>query len=302
MHGQDCVPAGCGGGASAVLCGCGGCCGCRHTRQRGVGAVAVLAEQAERARVAIDPIIPSIVAAGAERRDRPGGLCGGRPDDLPVHPGRRRLRDLLLVRRRHDLVAADLHRLDGPRLPRRPRRARRTSGDIGTLPWYYEPGSSPTATRLSRSGRSRTPSGFLLGERLATLLREPDLELQRDALRGGFKGFEAIAVSRTDDWWRRRPGRSAWMAPVIVTSQNAALFSDKESIWADNAATSPFFGNVYVCNVASGAPRHAVHRSRSSCPLDRRRRHLAVEQISHAANNIQATGRRRSPRLHRPDR
>ena len=54
------------------------------------------------------------------------------------------------------------------------------------------------------------------------------------------------------------------MQPVRASQQSSATFADKEQIWADNAASSSFFGNVYVCwenFVGGGAGPLVVARS-----------------------------------------
>lgn len=65
-----------------------------------------------------------------------------------------------------------------------------------------------------------------------------------------FKGYEAIAVSHTLNLQDAMAGlNSGWSAPAVVSQarQSSSTFSDKEAVWADDAATSKYFGNVYVC-------------------------------------------------------
>jgi hypothetical protein len=63
-----------------------------------------------------------------------------------------------------------------------------------------------------------------------------------------FPGYEAVGVSHADDLLAARAGsNSAWSTPSIASAQDATRFNDKPQIWADNAASSAHFGNVYTC-------------------------------------------------------
>jgi hypothetical protein len=196
--------------------------------------------------VAIDPVHPNIVAAGSNDEIDMEACNAGPDDDCPFTPGVgvsgiyfSRTSGASWTQPTYTGLTARnclgaIGDADPPCTP--------TTGPIGTLPNYAAAGLASDGDPAVAWGPVRGSDGrfsWANGSRLyyANLT---------SAVPGAspFKGAEAIAVSHTDDVG------ATWSAPAIASRQSGALFSDKEQIWADNAASSPHFGTVYVCYAA----------------------------------------------------
>jgi hypothetical protein len=144
-------------------------------------------------------------------------------------------------------------------------------GPIGTLPHYFENGLVSDGDPVLAWGPTPDENGDFSwenGSRAYYANLTSNFNTRRKEFT--FKGFEAIAVSHTDHPAAAAADHpAAWSDPAIVTAQNqsSATFSDKEDITADNAESSPFFGNAYVCYSrfqSAGSEPVAIHVTRST--------------------------------------
>ena len=166
-------------------------------------------------------------------------------------------------------------------------------GAIGTLPWYYEDGLVSDGDPAVAFGPQPGANGafsWANGSRLYYANLTANLSAVRSE--ASFKGFEAIAVSRTDNVTLAAAGgdagKAAWRHPIVISKQSSTTFSDKEQVWADNAASSAFFGTVYVCWAAFRGQELSANAA--PAPLQVAVSHdggdtWSVQQIGAAANN-----------------
>jgi hypothetical protein len=120
-------------------------------------------------------------------------------------------------------------------------------GPIGRIPWYYEAGLIDDGDPAIAIGPKPVNGSFSWSN--GSRVYYANLTSNFPGAHGLPRGFEGVAVSRLDDPTPTSVlQKSSWKPPVIVTAQQSnTAFTDKEQVWADNAASSPFFGRAYTC-------------------------------------------------------
>jgi hypothetical protein len=148
-------------------------------------------------------------------------------------------------------------------------------GPIGTLPNYFENGVVSGGDPAVAWGPSPGAGGFSWSNGSRLYFANLTENFSSRHSESQFEGVEAIGVSRIDITSADATTQAAqlsdqerWMAPSLIGPGQVG-FADKEQVWADNASSSEFFGNAYVCfgnfvagpSAGSNAVRLTVARS-----------------------------------------
>jgi hypothetical protein len=197
--------------------------------------------------VAIDPANPNVVVAGSNDEIDMESCAAGAPNTCPFTPG----------------VGVDgvYFSFNGGSSWTQPTYTGWTArdclgpapctahiGPIGTVPGYVEAGLTGDGDPALVFGPRPDGQGNFSWSNGSRLYYASLASNFPAAVSETFRGAEAITVSRTDDVAAAAAGsNAAWQGPVIVSRQSSTTFSDKEQITTDGSASSPFFGNVYVC-------------------------------------------------------
>jgi hypothetical protein len=126
------------------------------------------------------------------------------------------------------------------------------AGPIGTLPWYSENGLVSHGDPAVAFGPRPVNGHFSWANGARLYYSNNTVQLLGDRFfptHEPFQGLYDTYVSRLDNPTPTSVlDKSSWLPPVIAMPHTSVTaFEDKDQIWADNAASSPFFGNVYVC-------------------------------------------------------
>ena len=127
-------------------------------------------------------------------------------------------------------------------------------GPIGTVPNHAQLGVVGTVNPSVAFGPVPGPDGTFSWANGSRLYHAHLIQ----SIEGGlFKGTDAIGISRIDGQPALTPAivadQSNWMPPVYVNRDTANIDPGDDfgqNVWADNAASSPHFGEVYVCQTS----------------------------------------------------
>jgi hypothetical protein len=174
-------------------------------------------------------------------------------------------------------------------------------GPIGTLPRYFENGLVADGDPAVAFGPKPAANGtFSWSNGWRLYYANISSNFSADRSESAFGGAEAVTVSRLDDVnfaGAMAGNNNAWDAPVIASKQNSGgLFSDHEMIAVDDAASSPLFGNVYVCDAAFRGQGQNVQGNSAPAPIVLNSssdggQTWNTTQLSAATNNGQNFGR-----------